>query len=75
MNSLLNKDKHISTRFDRNSGQTKREWIQYADGVFEPVRKDGNLKQKFHADPRKFDWWTVQKPLDWTPADEGKKLP
>lgn len=73
MNSLLNTDKFTKTRTSPLTGKTQREWIQYADGMFEPVRKDGNLNKKYHADRRKFDWWAVEKPLDWQPSDEGKK--
>jgi len=42
--------------------------------VFEPVRKDSNLGRKQHNNKRLFDWWTVEKPLQWAPRDEGKRV-
>lgn len=75
MKSILNNDKYVSTRNDTYTGEPRRQWIQYADGVIEPVRKDGNLNKKHHdSDPRKFDWWTMEKPLDWDPVKEGKQV-
>ncbi|QGY39766.1 hypothetical protein GM415_06405 [Pseudodesulfovibrio cashew] len=57
--------------YDPASNTTRRSWIKYADGVFEPVRKDGNLRRKKNEDHRTFSWWQVNKPADWKPADEG----
>lgn len=74
MNSLLNSDKFTNTFTNRNTGVQQRKWIEYADGMFEPVRRDGNLNKKYHGDRRKLDWWTVEKPLDWNPSDEGKEV-
>ena len=74
MKSTLNKEPYVSTNLNRNTGQSLRQWIEYADGVFEPVRKNGNLNKKYHGNKRTLDWWTVDKPLDWNPSNEGKKV-
>ena len=57
-------------RFDPVDNAQKRKWLKYADGVYEPVRNDGNLKRK-KDDYRQFQWWQVDKPADWKPQDEG----
>lgn len=59
---------------DRFTGQPRRKWIEYADGVMEPVRREGNLNRKYHGNKRSLDWWTVDKPVDWSPRDEGKRV-
>lgn len=73
MDSLLNSDTFTSIVANRNAGTRQRKWIEYADGMLEPVRRDANLNKKYHGDRRKLDWWTVQKPVDWLPSDEGRK--
>jgi hypothetical protein len=40
----------------------------------EPVRREGNLNRKYHGNKRSLDWWTVDKPVDWNPRDEGKRV-
>ncbi|MGE4194083.1 MAG: hypothetical protein AB7E51_11895 [Pseudodesulfovibrio sp.] len=42
--------------------------------VMEPVRREGSLGRKFHGNKRALDWWTVEKPLGWDPAEEGRKV-
>ncbi|WP_338668712.1 hypothetical protein [Pseudodesulfovibrio methanolicus] len=74
MNDLLKSDAFTRTRVDRFTGEPRRQWLEYADGVMEPVRKEGSLAKKFHGNKRSLDWWTVEKPLDWDPAEEGRKV-
>ncbi|MBG0791647.1 MAG: hypothetical protein H0S80_14240 [Desulfovibrionaceae bacterium] len=74
MNSLLNMDAFTSTRNNPRTGLTERKWIEYADGVLEPVRRDGNLNRKYHGNKRELDWWTVDKPLDWDPLKESRDV-
>ncbi|MCJ2165969.1 MULTISPECIES: hypothetical protein [unclassified Pseudodesulfovibrio] len=74
MNSILNSDKYTRTRKNTYTGETERQWLQYADETFEPVRKDGDLNRKFHGNKRTLDWWTVDKPRDWSPLKEGEKV-
>jgi len=56
------------------TGAVGRQWLEYADGIFEPVRKDENLNKKYHDNKRSLDWWVVDKPTDWNPLTEGKKV-
>jgi hypothetical protein len=74
MNELLKSDAFTRIDMDRFTGQPLRKWIEYADGVVEPVRKAGNLNRKFHGNKRSLDWWTVNKPVDWNPLDEGRDV-
>lgn len=74
MNDLLKSDALTCIDTDRVTGQPRRKWIEYADGVVEPVRKAGNLNRKFHGNKRSLDWWTVDKPVDWNPLDEGRDV-
>ncbi|MGE4422430.1 MAG: hypothetical protein AB7D39_09050 [Pseudodesulfovibrio sp.] len=74
MNDPLKSDAFTRTRVDRFTGEPRRQWLEYADGVMEPVRKEGSLAKKFHGNKRSLDWWTVEKPLDWDPAEEGRKV-
>ena len=74
MKSFLDTDQYTSTRNNTYTGQPQRQWLEYADGVFEPVRKNGNLNKKYHGNKRELDWWTVDKPLDWDPVKEGKQV-
>ncbi|MEZ7197118.1 hypothetical protein [Pseudodesulfovibrio karagichevae] len=74
MNDLLKSDAFTRTRVDRFTGEPRRQWLEYADGVMEPVRKEGSLAKKSHGNKRSLDWWTVEKPLDWDPAEEGRKV-
>ncbi|EGB15383.1 hypothetical protein DND132_2178 [Pseudodesulfovibrio mercurii] len=74
MNDLLESDAFTRTRMDTFTGEPKRQWLEYADGVMEPVRKEGSLGRKFHGNERSLDWWTVDKPLDRDPAEEGKTV-
>ncbi|WP_338668902.1 hypothetical protein [Pseudodesulfovibrio methanolicus] len=70
----MNTDTFTRIDTDRLTGQPRRKWIEYADGVMEPVRRDGNLNRKYHGNKRSLDWWTVDKPVDWNPRDEGKRV-
>jgi hypothetical protein len=74
MSDLLKSDAFTRTRMDRFTGEPRRQWLEYADGVIEPVRKEGNLNKKFHGNKRSLDWWTVEKPLDWDPTEQGRKV-
>lgn len=74
MNDLLKGDAFTRTRVDTFTGEPRRQWLEYADGVMESVRKEGRLSKKFHGNKRSLDWWTVEKPLDWDPAEEGRKV-
>lgn len=58
-------------RYNPVENRQERSWIKYEDGVYEPVRNDGNLGRKKNADYRTFDWWQVDKPAHWKPEDEG----
>nr|WP_287411920.1 hypothetical protein [Pseudodesulfovibrio sp.] len=73
MKDLLNSDKYTSIKTSNMTGAVGRQWLEYADGIFEPVRKDGNLNKKYHDNKRSLDWWVVDKPTDWNPLTEGKK--
>ncbi|BDQ38149.1 hypothetical protein SYK_25090 [Pseudodesulfovibrio nedwellii] len=69
-------DDHMKDRFCRftynpQTSEYERNWIQYADNTFEPVRRVGNLKKKFEAQRTNFNWWTVKKPAQWRPKHEG----
>jgi|GEM_PF-1702665 len=64
-------DKYYSTSLNPATGQKERKWIQYADGVFEPVRTNGNLSRKWRGGPSDHAWWCVQRPEGWRPADDG----
>jgi len=67
----MNTDKHTKLRYSPITGKTNRQWLHYADDTFEPVRKDGNIKRKYHTNTRMMDWWVVDKPQDWNPAENG----
>lgn len=74
MKDLLNSDKYTSIKTSNMTGAVGRQWLEYADGIFEPVRKDGNLNKKYHDNKCSLDWWVVDKPTDWNPLTEGKKV-
>jgi len=74
MKSMLNSDAYTRTRKNTYTGNEDRQWLEYADGTLEPVRKNGNLNKKFHDNPQTLDWWTVDKPKDWDPVKEGRKV-
>nr|WP_321260109.1 hypothetical protein [uncultured Pseudodesulfovibrio sp.] len=71
---MLNSDAYTRTRKNIYTGNEDRQWLEYADGTLEPVQKNGNLNKKFHDNPQTLDWWTVDKPKDWDPVKEGKKV-
>mgnify|MGYP006305323715 FL=1 len=52
------------------SGTPMKLWLQYEDGLHEPVRKDGDLHKKSRA-PGNADWWVVPKAPGWKPEDDG----
>ena len=66
MNNILD----IKSKYDNRTGDVFNQWIQYDDGVFEPVREKGNLNLK-KQDSRNPFWWVVDKPNDWRPEDGG----
>ena len=72
MKDILNSAKYTRMKTDAFTGEPRRQWLEYADGVFESVRKEGSLSKKYHGNPRTLDWWTVDKPAGWNPLDEGK---
>ena len=74
MNDLLKSDAFTRTRVDTFTGEPRRQWLEYADGVMEPVRREGRLSKKFHGNKRSLDWWTVEKPLDWDPVEAGREV-
>lgn len=72
MNFLFD-DKYMKLKYDPMSGKQNRQWVQYADGVLEPVRRDGDLNKK-QRDPRVMDWWVMEKPAEWDPLREGRQV-
>jgi len=64
------KDTNGAFRYNPDANRQERKWIKYADGVYEPVRADGDLRKK-KDDYRSFKWWGVDKPADWKPEHEG----
>lgn len=75
INDLLKSDAFTRTRVDTFTGEPRRQWLEYADGVMEPVRKEGRLSKKFHGNKRSLDWWAVEKPLDWDRPRRGERSP
>lgn len=71
MADKANNDKYMKLEYNPLTGDRDRQWIHYADDTFEPVRKDGDLKQKGHSGANMFDWWVVNKPQDWNPLEQG----
>lgn len=65
------KDRYCHFTFNPSAGAYERDWIQYADGTFEPVRRVGSLSKKFEGERTNFNWWRVRKPAQWRPWDEG----
>lgn len=55
INDLLKGAAFTRTRVDRFTGEPRRQWLEYADGVMEPVRKEGSLGRKFHGNKRSLD--------------------
>ncbi|GAB7021770.1 hypothetical protein [Salidesulfovibrio brasiliensis] len=43
-----------------------KDWIQYEDGSFEPVRAGEPLESNRRG-PGMPDWWVVRKPASWQP--------
>lgn len=66
-----NLDQLSKVVYDRSTGGMKRQWIRYADDTFEPVRKTGNINKKYHSSNSMIDWWVTEKPLEWTPLENG----
>ncbi|GAB7021814.1 hypothetical protein [Salidesulfovibrio brasiliensis] len=64
-------DKYRKLAYDPATGGRKREWIRYGDGVYEPVRKDENPRDKWSDPHRKMTWWLEEKPEPWRPSDDG----
>ncbi len=42
------KDRYCRYRFDPTTGTEEKEWIRYADDVFEPLRRTGKLSDKWN---------------------------
>ena len=63
-------DRYSQFSCNSKTGEHDRDWIQYADGVFEPVRRDGDISAKWNNERTNFNWWTTSKPADWRPWDE-----
>ena len=71
MFGLMDTDNSTKLNYDRTTGGFNRSWIRYADNTFEPVRKQGVIRRKKRSpDPAK-DWWVVDRPQDWNPAEHG----
>ena len=64
-------DKYRKLAYDPATGGRKREWIRYGDGVYEPVRKDENPRDKWSDPHRQMTWWLEEKPEPWRPSDDG----
>jgi hypothetical protein len=71
MFDTFNADKYTRLRYDNSTGQRNRQWIRYADGMFEPVRKEGDLMKKSRTNDPAEDWWVTDRPRDWDPRDHG----
>jgi len=71
MFDAFNTDKYTRLRYDNTTGGQNRQWVRYADGMFEPVRKEGDLMKKRRTDDPADDWWVTEKPRDWDPRDHG----
>lgn len=65
------KDRYCKFTYNSDTDSFDRNWIQYADGVFEPVRRDGTLARKWDGDQERCRWWTTCKPADWKPWEHG----
>lgn len=65
------KDRYCDFSYNPNTGEYGRNWIQYSDGTFEPVRRVGSLSKKYEAERTNYNWWHVRKPAAWRPWNEG----
>jgi hypothetical protein len=75
MNELVDTDTFTRIDTDRFTGQPRRKWIEYADGVMEPVRREGNLNRKYHGNKRSLDWWTWTSRWAGTPGTRASGFP
>lgn len=64
-------DRYNRYTYNPVTNKQEREWIKYADGTYEPVRRTGSLSKKWNDQRTDFAWWTERKPADWMPQDEG----
>lgn len=64
-------DRYKKLTFDPRTGGFNRQWLRYGDGVYEPVRRDGNLRDKWSDPHRLMTWWVEEKPDSWVPEDDG----
>ena len=64
-------DRYSQFTYNPKTDEHDRDWIRYADGVFEPVRRGSSLSNKFNGERTNFKWWATSKPADWRPWDEG----
>lgn len=62
--STPSKDRYCRFTFNPDTGAHERDWIKYADGTFEPVRQNGNLRQKWDGHQTHHQWWHTRKPAD-----------
>lgn len=67
-------DRYCRFTYTPKTGEQEREWLHYADGTFEPVRRNGQLSRKWNDRRTDFQWRAVRKPADWRPWDEGAPL-
>ena len=54
----------------RMDGRLRNLWVQYEDGLPEPVRGDGDITRK-SRDSGDADWWVVAKDRTWRPEHDG----
>ncbi|BCS88877.1 RHS repeat domain-containing protein [Pseudodesulfovibrio sediminis] len=64
-------DRYCAFTYNPDCDCYEREWIHYADGTFEPVRRVGALSKKWKTERANANWWAVRKPVEWRPWHEG----
>lgn len=65
------KDRYCKFTFNPDQNEYDRDWLHYADGTFEPVRREGNLAEKWTGGPNARVWWHERKPAHWLPWEHG----
>ncbi|SOB59840.1 protein of unknown function [Pseudodesulfovibrio profundus] len=65
------KDRYCKFTYNSMTGEYERDWIEYADGTFEPVRRNGHLRKKWNGQRTNCQWWHTRKPADWLPWEHG----
>ena len=64
-------DRYCKFVYNPAAARHERQWLHYADGTFEPVRRVGDPECKWAGSRLARAWWVESRPADWMPWEHG----